>query len=74
MPSMTVVERLKKMAKTEWDLDKLVIFLKVEEDFNYSSKLKSKATDTFGMFQFINKKVWHQESMAFKAIFHEVIL
>ena len=62
------------MAKTQWSLDKLVRFLKVEEDFNCSSKLKSKATDTFGMFQFINKKVWHQESMAFKAIFREVIL
>ena len=62
------------MAKTQWSLDKLVRFLKVEEDFNYSFKLKSKATDTFGMFQFINKKVWRQESMALKAIFHEVIL
>ena len=61
------------MAKTEWNLDKLVTFLKVQEDFNYSSKLKSKATDVFGVFEFINKKVWHKENMAVKAKFHEVI-
>ena len=45
---------LEKMAKTVLDLDRLVIFLKVEEDFNYSSKHKSKATDVFGVFEFIN--------------------
>ena len=62
------------MAKNMLVLDKLGRFLKVEEDFNYSSKLKSKATDIFGIFEFINKKVWHKENMALKAIFYEEIL
>ena len=33
---------------------------KVETIFIYSSKLKSKATDVFGMFKFIDLRVWHQ--------------
>ena len=50
------------MAKTPTNLDELVRFLKVETIFIYSSKLKSKATDVFGMFEFIDKKVWtHQK-------------
>ena len=36
---------------------------KVETIYNYSSKLKSKATDIFGMVNFIDLKVWtHQKS------------
>ena len=34
---------------------------KVETIYNYSSKLKSKATDIFGMFWFIDKIVWTQQ-------------
>ena len=48
-----------KMAKTPTNLDKLVRFLKLQTIFIYSSKLKSKATDIFGMFKFINSRVWH---------------
>ena len=51
--------RSAKMAKTTTYLDKLVRFLKVESIYNHSSKLKSKATNIFGMFKFINSRVWH---------------
>ena len=50
---------IKKMAKTTTNLDKLVRSLKVESIYNYSSKLKSKATEIFGMLKFINSRVWH---------------
>ena len=33
---------------------------KVETIYNYSSKLKSKATDNFEMFKFIDLGVWTQ--------------
>ena len=52
------------MAKTTTNLDKLVRSLKVESIYNYSSKLKSKATNVFGMFKFINSRVWHKASKA----------
>ena len=52
------------MAKTKWYLDKLVRFLKVEEDFNYSSKLKSNATDRWRHKRTKDLGVWHQGSMA----------
>ena len=47
----------RKMAKTLTNSDRLVRFLKVETIYIYSSRLKSKATDVFGMFKFIDLRV-----------------
>ena len=39
---------------------------KVETIFIYNSKVKSKATDVFGMFEFIDLSIWHKPRREFR--------